>query len=118
MNINMEFLKKLNKKIVANSIIESVVALTIISICLYLAMVIFSNVLTPKRSPKFYNSQNKLNSLFYELQLNNDSITNELENISIDNEPLNENLYKLKIKYKDSSQIEFERSFYLLSDEQ
>ncbi|MFH6996237.1 hypothetical protein, partial [Flavobacterium sp. FlaQc-48] len=64
----------------ANSLLESVIALTIISICLYFAIMIFASVYTPKTSAKFYSTQNKVNELFYLSELKNDSISNENEN--------------------------------------
>lgn len=110
----MELLKRSNK-VKATSILESVVALCIISICLYIAMTIFAVVLTPKSSPRFYNSQNKANELFFLSQLEMDSLYNT-DNITIEKEGISNNLDEITIKYKDSSQIEFEKKFYLLDD--
>ncbi len=110
----MVFLKKYcNLK--ANSILESVIALTIISICLYFAIMIFSTVFTPRTSAKFYDKQNKVNELFFLAQLRNDSLTfgNEDENLQIEEEIINESLKKINIQYKDSSQFQFEKSFYI-----
>ncbi|MDW8850093.1 hypothetical protein SD960_08330 [Flavobacterium sp. MMLR14_040] len=99
----------------ANSILESVIALTIISICLYFAVMIFASVYTPKTSAKFYSTQNKVNELFYLSELKIDSIINESENenLLIEEEPVNESLKKISIQYKDSSQFKFEKSFYV-----
>ena len=114
----MAFLKKYyNLK--ANSILESVIALTIISICLYFAILIFSAVFTSRTSAKFYNKQNKINELFFLAQLKNDSLTfeNEDENLQIEEEIITENLKKVTIQYKDSSQFQFEKSFYIQTNE-
>lgn len=99
----------------ANSILESVIALTIISICLYFAVMIFASVYTPKTSAKFYSTQNKVNEIFYLSELKIDSIINESENenLLIEEETVNESLKKISIQYKDSSQFKFEKSFYV-----
>ncbi|WP_431244373.1 hypothetical protein ACQ9BO_08680 [Flavobacterium sp. P21] len=97
----------------ANSLLESVIALTIISICLYFAVLIFASVYTPKTSAKFYSTQNKVNELFYLSELENDSIRNENEKIRIEEEVINENLKKIAVEYKDSIQFKFEKSFYV-----
>lgn len=102
-------------KLPANSILESVIALTIISICLYFAIMIFASVYTPKTSAKFYSTQNKVNELFYLSELKNDSIINEgeNENLIIKEENINDNLQKISVEYKDSAQFKFEKSFYV-----
>lgn len=99
----------------ANSLLESVIALTIISVCLYFAIMIFASVYTPKTSAKFYSTQNKVNELFYLSQLKSDSISNESEdeNLLIEEEPVNDNLKKISIQYKDTTQFKFEKSFYV-----
>lgn len=99
----------------ANSILESVIALTIISICLYFAIMIFASVYTPKTSAKFYSTQNKVNEFFYLSELKNDSVSNENdnENLLIEEESINERLKKISVQYKDSTQFKFEKSFYV-----
>lgn len=99
----------------ANSILESVIALTIISICLYFAVMIFASVYTPKTSAKFYSTQNKVNELFYLSELKSDSLANESENenLLIEEESINERLKKISVHYKDSTQFKFEKSFYV-----
>lgn len=111
----MELLKKSNKYIKATSILESVIALSIISICLYIAMMVLAVVFSPKTSPKFYNSQNKANALFYEMQLNHDSVI-EIDSFQIDKEIINSNIDKILVTYKDSAKFKFKKSFYLLKD--
>lgn len=102
-------------KVSANSLLESVIALTIISICLYFAVMIFASVYTPKTSAKFYSTQNKVNELFYLSQIKNDSISNdsENENLLIEEEVIGDDLKKISIQYKDSTQFKFEKSFYV-----
>jgi len=110
----MPSLKK-SCNLAANSLLESVIALTIISICLYFAIMIFASVYTPKTSAKFYSTQNKVNELFYLLQIKSDSLSNEIEgeNLLIEEESVNDNLKKISIQYKDSTQFKFEKSFYV-----
>lgn len=110
----MVFLKKYCS-VKANSILESVIALTIISICLYFAILIFASVFTPRTSAKFYSTQNKVNELFFLSQLKNDSLQYESqdENLQIEEEVINERLKKISVQYKDSSQFKFEKSFYV-----
>ncbi|MRX39567.1 hypothetical protein GJU43_09790 [Flavobacterium sp. LC2016-23] len=102
----------------ANSILESVIALTIISICLYFAILIFAAVFTPRTSAKFYSTQNKVNELFFLSQLKNDSLQYESqdENLLIEEEVINDRLKKISVQYKDSSQFKFEKSFYVESN--
>nr|WP_294922386.1 hypothetical protein [uncultured Flavobacterium sp.] len=108
-------LSKKYYNLAANSILESVIALTIISICLYFAVMIFASVYTPKTSAKFYSTQNKVNELFYLSELKNDSISNENENenLLIEEESVNDELKKISVQYKDSTQFRFEKSFYV-----
>jgi hypothetical protein len=114
----MLFLKKYYN-IKANSILESVIALTIISICLCFAVMIFATVFSPKTSIKFYNTQNKVNELFFLAQLKNDSLNyeNKDENLFIEEEGVNDNLKLIKIKYNDSLKFKFDKTFYVLTDE-
>lgn len=110
----MVFLKKYCS-LKANSILESVIALTIISICLYFAILIFASVFTPRTSAKFYNTQNKVNELFFLSQLKNDSLQYETsnENLLIEEEIVNDHLKKISVQYKDSTQFKFEKNFYV-----
>lgn len=114
----MEFLKKFYS-LKANSILESVIALTIISICLCFSILIFSTVFTPKTSTKYYNTLNKLNELFFLSQLKQDSLTtrNEDENIQIEEEIINNNLKKINIQYNDNKKIQIVKSFYIETNE-
>ena len=109
----MEFLKKYcNLK--ANSILESVIALCIISICLYVAVLVYATVFTPKTSPRFYSSRNKINELYYMIQLNPDTIeTISKNNLRIDTEWINANLEQVNIEYKDSSGVVIKNNFFV-----
>jgi len=72
-------------------------------------------VFTSSTSAKLYNTQNKVNELFFLSQIKKDSILNENEdeNLIIEEEYINENLKKTTIRFKDSTQFEFEKSFYI-----
>ncbi|MES2545182.1 MAG: hypothetical protein V4548_09880 [Bacteroidota bacterium] len=104
----------------ANSILESMIALCIISVCLYIAIMIFAAVFTPRTSAKFYNTQNKVNELFFLTQLKNDSIKNETNenNLILEEEIVNDGVKKIIIQYKDSTKFQFEKSFYIQDDSQ
>ncbi len=110
----MAFLKKYYS-VGANSILESVIALSIISICLYIAIMVVSAVFTKKTTAKFYNTQNKINELFFLAQLQGDSLIYDGtdENLIIEEEIINTGLKKIKIEFKDSTQIMHEKSFYV-----
>jgi hypothetical protein len=116
----MVFLKKycsLNLK--ANSILESMIALTIISVCLYIAIMIFAAVFTPRTAAKFYGTQNKVNELFFLAQLKNDSLSteNEDDNLLIEEKIISDQLKKVTIQYKDSTKYQFDKSFYVQTNE-
>ncbi|WP_281635422.1 hypothetical protein [Flavobacterium marginilacus] len=113
-------LSKRYYKLPANSILESVIALTIISICLYFAVLIFASVYTPKTTAKFYSTQNRVNEFFYLKELQSDSLANENEdqNLLIEEEDINDDLKKISIDYKDSLQFKFKKSFYVQKNAQ
>ncbi|MBN9285317.1 MULTISPECIES: hypothetical protein [unclassified Flavobacterium] len=101
----------------ANSILESVIALTIISVCLYIAITVYAAVFTPRTSARFYNTQNKVNEMFYLMQLQGDSLQYDSEdkNLEIEEEVVNPGVKKIFIQYKDSTNFKFEKSFYIQS---
>jgi hypothetical protein len=107
-------LSKKYYKLPANSILESVIALTIISICLYFAIMIFASVYTQKTSANFYCTQNMVNEIFYLKEVESDSLPNK--NIFIEDELFNKDLKKIYVTYKDSTQFKFEKSFYVQND--
>ncbi len=101
-------------KLGANSILESVIALCIISICLYVAVMVYAAVFTPKTAPKFYGSRNKINELYYVMQLNPDTIETIANNdLKISHEWINANLQQVAIEYKDSSGVVVRTDFYV-----
>jgi len=136
----MLLLKKYYK---ANSIIESVIALTIISICIYIAIMVYANVFSPKTSIHQYSRQNKINEQFYLLQLqeevpiethikknissdemkkwvpdNQNLNTISEENIETTENWLNTYLKKVTITYKDSLSSNGSKTVYIHTDEE
>ena len=99
----------------ANSILESMIALTIISVCLYFAIMIFASIFTPRTAVKFYNTQNKVNELFFLAQLKTDSLLyeSENENLLLEEENINDGVKKITIESKDSTEFQFEKAFYV-----
>lgn len=108
----MPLLKKYYK---ANSIIESVIALTIISICIYIAIMVYANVFSPKTSIKHYSHQNEINEQFYLLQLQEET---KIENIEITEDYLNTYLKEVTITYKDSLSANVSKTVYIHTDEE
>ncbi|MFP9100759.1 type II secretion system protein [Flavobacterium sp. RHBU_24] len=100
----------------AGSLLESLIALTIIAICLYIATMVYAAVFTSKTSLKYYREQNSINEVFFLLQLKQDSIPlpednkNKFEIVTEKNDGFD----KVIIMHKDSSQTEWnERIFYI-----
>lgn len=108
----MLLLKKYYK---ANSIIESVIALTIISICIYIAIMVYANVFSPKTSIHYYSHQNQINEQFYLLQLQDET---PIENIETTENWLNTYLKEVTIMYKDSLSSNVSKTVYIHTDEE
>lgn len=99
----------------ANSIIESVIALTIISICIYIAIMVYANVFSPKTSIKQYSHQNELNEQFYLMQLQEETTQ---ENIEVTEDWLNTYLKEVTLTYKDSLSTNVTKTVYIHTDEE
>ena len=98
----------------ANSILESVIALCIIAICLYVAILVYAAVFTPKTSAKFYSARNKLSEIYFMAQVNPDSIEKMgNDHLLIHQEWINNNLQQINIEYKDSTGITSKNNFYV-----
>jgi Ca2+/H+ antiporter len=101
----------------ANSLLESVIALSIISICLYIAVLIYSSVFTTRTSAKFYIEQNKTDELFFLTQVQQDTLLEKFENDNwIINEEQEGKIKKITVKYKDSLQSYPEKSYYIANE--
>jgi hypothetical protein len=110
---------KLSKKhtsLKANSLLESVIALAIISIGIYAAILVFNQVFTTSTSEKFHIEQKKSNSLFYELQIGSESLNNEQSIYEFEISNHNSDLKEYRIHYKDSSKIKLNNRFYIINE--
>lgn len=105
----------LRKYYKATSIIESVIALTIISICIYIAIMVYANVFSPKTSIKHYSHQNEINEQFYLMQLQDE---NKLENIETTENWLNTYLKEVTLTYTDSLSSNVTKTVYIHTDEE
>ena len=99
----------------ANSIIESVIALTIISICIYIAIMVYAKVFSPKTSIKQYSHQNELNEQFYLMQLQEETT---IENIETTENWINTYLKEVTLTYKDSLSTNVTKTVYIHTDEE
>jgi len=97
-------------KIGANSILESVIALSIISICLFITLIIYSSVFSPKTSIKKYIVRNRANEYFYTIQIAPDSV---LRNTETDWVIKNNNSGEYLIRYSDKYGIYVDNNFYI-----
>ena len=112
----MMFLARLKKcsSLPANSILESVIALCIIAVCLYVAVLVYSQLFSSRTSPRFYNSKNKMAEVYYMFQVNPDSILSaDNDNLNITEEYENAHLQKLAIEFKDSSGVKLKSSYFI-----
>ena len=101
-------------KLCANSILESVIALCIIAICLYVAILVYAAVFTPKTSAKFYSTKNKLAEIYFIAQVNPDTIEKMTNNhLIIHQDWINSNLQQINIEYKDSTGVTSKNNFYV-----
>ena len=108
----MVSLKKYYK---ANSILESVIALTIISICLFIAIIVYSQVFSVSTSLQHFNKQNLVNQQFYEMQLNLGN--NNSERIELEERWINTNLKEISAHLVDSLDNNLTAKFYLYGNE-
>jgi type II secretory pathway pseudopilin PulG len=101
----------------ANSLLESVVALSIISVCLYIAVMVYSSVFTARTTARFYIEQNKINEFFFITQIQQDTLLEKFENDNwiITEEPEGK-IKKITVKYKDSLQAYPEKSYYIANE--
>ena len=96
----------------ASSLLESVIALTIISICLYIAVLVFATVFNNRTSVRFYTTQNCGNEFFFLSQTASDSLA-EVSGLQYETESFSEGFQKISIQYQDSTKTNFESNFYI-----
>lgn len=110
---------KLSKKhtsLKANSLLESVIALAIISIGIYAAILVFNQVFSSSTSEKFHIEQKNCNNMFYEIQLGINTFQNNESNYEFEINDFNSELKEYKINYKDSAKLKLKNHFYILND--
>ncbi|MEL1244923.1 hypothetical protein AAEO56_11665 [Flavobacterium sp. DGU11] len=101
-------------RVKANSLLESVIALSIISICLYIAIMVYAAVFSPKTSLRFYSERNKVNEAFFLLQIQQDSLMENYTNGQWEFEDeMTSKIKKVTVKYRDSITAYPEKSFYI-----
>ena len=108
----MPLLKKYYK---ANSIIESVIALSIISICIYIVIMVYANVFSPKTSVKHYATQNQLHEKFYLMEL---GLDDNIENIESSEVWINTHLKEVQLNYTDSLSVKSSKKVYIYVDQE
>lgn len=113
----MELLKKYIKQ-PANSIMESVIALSIVSICIFIALLIYTNVYTPKTAPKFYEFKNRNAELFFMMHFEQDSISSTSDDFQVSEEIINSKLKKVAIQNTDSSHLKIKKSYYIPTNDE
>jgi hypothetical protein len=100
-------------KLKGNSILESVIALTIISICLYVAVMVYASVFSPKTSAGFYSGQHAADELFFLMQVRDDSVSNEMPGTKIEEEWLNTSLKHITVERTDSAGVTTTKNYYI-----
>jgi hypothetical protein len=113
----MELLKKYIKQ-PGNSILESVIALSIISICVFISLLIYTSVYTPKTAPKFYKFKNRNSELFFMMHFENDSISTANGDFQVSEEIINSKLKKVAIQVTDSSHLKIKKSYYIPTNDE
>jgi len=102
-------------KLKANSLLESVIALSIIAVCLYIAVVVYSRVFTPKTSLKAYSMQNKINEAFVYKELGIDTLAvpvSEDQSLKIDEQDVGSTI-KVVVK-NNGNTLEKEQTYYYI----
>jgi competence protein ComGF len=112
----MAHLKKLYN-LRANSLIESVMSMSIISICLFIAVIIYATVFTSKSSVNYYNTLQETDEAFFLLEINQDSLTERFETEGWEIEEENISLIKKIVVNKNDGDVRFpEKTFYILHE--
>lgn len=111
--LKMAFLRNcINIK--AESVLESVIALSIISICLYISILVYASVFSSKTSSKYYVARNKISSIYYLSQVEEDSLEQvDDANLLIEKEWVTPSLQKINIAYKDTLLAPISFNFFI-----
>jgi hypothetical protein len=105
-------------RVSGNSILESVIALSIISICLYVALLVYASVFSPRTSPRYYMSRNQMDELFFLIQVQEDSLNGVVsDSIIMEEDFLNANLKKITVRNRDTLKAVSGKEFYIYRNE-
>lgn len=108
-SLNMKLLKKYIK---ANSMLESVIAIALISACIYISLLVCNQVFSKKLEEDINFEEKKMNNIFYELQVGTDSIYNS--NIySIDEQNDGVNMKIININPMEGAKVKNKKQFYV-----
>ncbi|GAA4027089.1 hypothetical protein GCM10022386_08120 [Flavobacterium cheonhonense] len=100
--------------VAAQSVLESVIALSIIAVCLYIAVLVYSQVFTSKTSVQYYNTKNKLTTLYYMSQVYPDSVLPLAgDDFEVRYERVTTDLLQVTIHERDSIGAKFQNQFYI-----
>lgn len=102
-----------------SSILESVIALSIISICLFITLMVYTSVFSVKSSAKFYTGQLRHETYFYYKLLQSDTLNASSFDI-VNEETINIKLHikKITLVFQDSLKNKTTTSYFLpVSDE-
>ncbi len=94
--------------------LESVLALTLISICLFMATMVYNMVFAPQTSVKSYFNQNKANEFFYIRQIGHDSLVSAFDSVQwqVEEEQIGK-ISRITVMYKDSFNVSAIKTFYV-----
>ena len=97
-----------------SSILESVMALSIISICLFITLMVYTSVFSVKSSAKFYTGQLHHEAYFYYKLLQSDTLNpNSFDVINEETININPQIKKITIVFQDSLKNKTTTSYFL-----
>ena len=106
-------MKLLRLYINGSSILESVIALSVLSVVVYLSISIFSNCYSLIETVESTIDRQKARALFYEYQFIDRYNLKDLERINIDDQMVSTNLTKLTITVIDSIKDANTKIYYI-----
>lgn len=107
----MPLLKK-HINLSGSSLLESVVSLSIISICLYVTVLVYTTVFNDKTSINYHSKTLECYSVFYNslIENNNDTL---IKNIQFEEEWITSDLKIIKMNFIDSTGNHYIRKYYV-----
>jgi len=98
-----------------SSILESVMALSIISICLFITLMVYTSVFSVKSSAKFYTGQLRHEAYFYYKLLQSDTLNaSSFDIVSEETININPQLKKITLVFQDSLKNKATTTSYFL----